>query len=1019
MKRLLVLLVFMTTVLCPNNGLSQATTGLARQSQVLSRANGSVSAQIVPYATVVVTNTASPSTPATIYSDPLLTSRITPAVVTADSSGNYSYYIPLNYCVTETITSPGQGSKTIPNICGNTAGTGGNVSNQVISTIPLNTNGVSTAINASSGITQTGSGTGQLDTFPGTVAPNAITPTNPVAVPYGGTGATTANGAMTNLGITQSGSGAGQLDTFPGTVAAPTVVLTYPSGTPSAIPASTADDSVLSGLNSRRLTTFTLDSFNQTNPYSTGHLAGDSIMFGLSSGGSNTANCALPFTSSTACFGALVTQALGIPGNDVTMEAVAGDATPDLLYREFNSYSGPADNQFSMVQIGTNDMQGEQRNSSPVTLAIEPDLIQQWMAYEEYYSIDPANWYEATGSTCSGGSWTADTYYGTHPGCQSHTNGDVLTFPAWQSVTGGEPVTVLYRAFNPAVANGATFFVKIGVGSSSSGPFTPTASATFNTVSTAAPLNFINITGGNATSTIFPAVLSNSTNVLGPGTGVSNSAFSPVVGSWYQVTVIIISATSSSNNLSILGMGTGMGYECATCNINPATWPSQFYRLSIPATKGGYQWGIWYQLNSDWDSATLLDQQSGFSVNKLDTSTCLTGNPVDYDPDNIHHPLASGHAKIAQCVLFGQPSKSVPPSTSASAAPLNASGGTIVGTVALGTTNSAMQFNDQTGELVFAPRSGNVTTGSLLTFDGRSAPTFPPTSANTTALPGIAGTGHWLDQIVAWYDSGSTNVYAQAWRDIYGSNTSATVTPTAFTRTFNCTPTAVTGYTTVGACLPYVWTFNFPTTVAGVSSAVNWNSARHTFTGNSVISGLGVGCISTDPSTLVNGDIWCNSTSNRLKTYLNGVTQTVASLSDLASPHGLISGYCASTATSSATIYLWGLGSITSTCTGTGSAGVAFIMGGSGTLSNLSVRCATTGVSSSSGVFTVQDAPSGTASLSGSATGLTVTYGTTTANTAIQDTTHTHSYAAGDAITIKFTTQGSETLAGCSASVNF
>ena len=51
------------------------------------------------------------------------------------------------------------------------AGTGA-ISGQVISTIPLNTNGVSTAINASSGITQTGSGTSTLDTFPGAISSN-------------------------------------------------------------------------------------------------------------------------------------------------------------------------------------------------------------------------------------------------------------------------------------------------------------------------------------------------------------------------------------------------------------------------------------------------------------------------------------------------------------------------------------------------------------------------------------------------------------------------------------------------------------------------------------------------------------------------------------------------------------------------------------------------------------------------------------------------------------------------------
>ena len=97
-----------------------------------------------------------------------------------------------------------------------------------------------------------------------------------------------------------------------------------------------------------------------------------------------------------------------------------------------------------------------------------------------------------------------------------------------------------------------------------------------------------------------------------------------------------------------------------------------------------------------------------------------------------------------------------------------------------------------------------------------------------------------------------------------------------------------------------------------------------------------------------------------------------------------------------------------------------FVMTSAGTLSKLSVRCSTTGVSSSSGVFTVWDYPSGTApGGTPTNTGLTITYGTTTANTIMQDTTHTYTYAAGDAIVVSFTTQASETLGGCMASFNY
>ena len=77
-------------------------------SQVLARApQGGVTANVVPNAKITVTSTAT-GLAATIYSNPALNAQITPPLITADNSGNYSYYIPLNYCVTETITAPGQ-----------------------------------------------------------------------------------------------------------------------------------------------------------------------------------------------------------------------------------------------------------------------------------------------------------------------------------------------------------------------------------------------------------------------------------------------------------------------------------------------------------------------------------------------------------------------------------------------------------------------------------------------------------------------------------------------------------------------------------------------------------------------------------------------------------------------------------------------------------------------------------------------------------------------------------------------
>ena len=102
--------------------IGQSTVGWHRVNQVIARGTG-VQAVVVPQATVAVTNTDT-GLQATIYSDPLLTAPILPSVVYSDNSGNYDYYLPINYCVNETVTYPGSGGYTTINVCGNTSPSG-------------------------------------------------------------------------------------------------------------------------------------------------------------------------------------------------------------------------------------------------------------------------------------------------------------------------------------------------------------------------------------------------------------------------------------------------------------------------------------------------------------------------------------------------------------------------------------------------------------------------------------------------------------------------------------------------------------------------------------------------------------------------------------------------------------------------------------------------------------------------------------------------------------------------------
>jgi hypothetical protein len=124
------------------------------------------------------------------------------------------------------------------------------------------------------------------------------------------------------------------------------------------------------------------------------------------------------------------------------------------------------------------------------------------------------------------------------------------------------------------------------------------------------------------------------------------------------------------------------------------------------------------------------------------------------------------------------------------------------------------------------------------------------------------------------------------------------------------------------------------------------------------------------------------------------------------SPVLTLQGACTGTATSSSTLGLYSLGELAATtCTST-VVNIGQVMNRAGTLVNLQATAGTGGVNASSGVFTVLK--------NGSGTTLICTMGTATS---CSDITHTFAFAAGDVISIQFTTQAAETLAGVKASV--
>ena len=135
---------------------------------------------------------------------------------------------------------------------------------------------------------------------------------------------------------------------------------------------------------------------------------------------------------------------------------------------------------------------------------------------------------------------------------------------------------------------------------------------------------------------------------------------------------------------------------------------------------------------------------------------------------------------------------------------------------------------------------------------------------------------------------------------------------------------------------------------------------------------------------------------------------TLTTLTIVADGHSLKAA-CTGVATASQTLGLYGTGpnETLTTCTST-TIGSGVPMQGARTALNLIVTATAGGVNASSGVVTVLK--------NGVATTITCTLGTTTA---CQDGTHNVSFADGDLISIQFTTQAAETLAGVKAFVEW
>jgi hypothetical protein len=114
--------------------------------------------------------------------------------------------------------------------------------------------------------------------------------------------------------------------------------------------------------------------------------------------------------------------------------------------------------------------------------------------------------------------------------------------------------------------------------------------------------------------------------------------------------------------------------------------------------------------------------------------------------------------------------------------------------------------------------------------------------------------------------------------------------------------------------------------------------------------------------------------------------------------------FCSGTATSTATLFLFDAGATTVACTDTTEL-LSIPVASAGTIRNLRVKSGTAGFAAGSGVMTLRKNAVDTT--------ITCTVGT---GTTCSDTTHNFTVVAGDLISLKMVTVGTETLANVRAS---
>ncbi len=353
MKKLLILLLFTASAF------GQATTGYHRVGQVLARGSSGTEAVVQPFSNIAVTSTAT-GLAATIYSDPLLTAPISPSVVTADEMGNYDYYLPLNYCVNESISYPSSGGITIANVCVNSSTTSGTVNHGTI---------------------------GQLAYYATTGT--AVSGENFATIAQGGTNASTVAGAWTNIL-------AGSLGAANTVLAGPTSGGSAPLAVRGLVSADIPNNAANTTGNANTATLAATATALAATPT---QCTGGQVSTGIAASGN--ANCTAPSTG--------LTQINGV-GSDGTTPA--GGGIQPLTLKTVNGSPGTCGDDTHTCQV-TVDGKGRTTSQTPVAITF-PAVATPIIAKVSFTSCTLGD--DGTGgsgcqATQSWGSTLAGTYY--------------------------------------------------------------------------------------------------------------------------------------------------------------------------------------------------------------------------------------------------------------------------------------------------------------------------------------------------------------------------------------------------------------------------------------------------------------------------------------------------------------------------------------------------------------------------------------------------------------------------------